>query len=85
MYEQKKESPLEAFERVASMSSNYNDSHAKNTNRRKELKWKPSFIDFLKLNVDGVVFFFFNLQKAGIGCIVRDHSSKVIIEVNVAK
>lgn len=46
-----------------------------------QIKWKALPIECFKLNVDGVIFL--ELQKAGVGAIVRDHAGKVILAASI--
>ncbi|CAI9785388.1 unnamed protein product [Fraxinus pennsylvanica] len=58
-------------------------SKARKTNNsqiRKHFKWKPPDFNFLKLNVDGATFK--ELDKAGIGAVLRDHSGQVIMAMS---
>lgn len=61
--------PIEAVERALSMMTSYQPSlTARSFPMMRDYKWEPPPIDFLKLNVDGIVFF--DLEKASIGFIV---------------
>lgn len=52
-----------------------------NTVSQKYLKWDPPPVDFLKLDVDGAMFF--DQQKAGIG--FRDHKGKAVMATSMAE
>lgn len=54
-----------------------------NTPKPSYFKWEGPPIDFLKLNVDGAVYF--DLQKAGVGTIVRDHEGKAIVATSIVE
>lgn len=69
------------------MVFNYQTSISISEPRPKKLKWESPLTIFLKLIVDGAMFF--DLQKTGIGFIVLDHEAKAllaacILENNVA-
>lgn len=46
-------------------------------------KWEPLLPNFLKLNVDGIIFFY--LQKARVGVIVRDPQGSTILVASLSE
>lgn len=46
-------------------------------------KWEPPQVEFLKLNVDGAIFF--NLEKTGIGIILQDSRGKPLFAASIDK
>lgn len=78
VYEGATVQPLEVFESSISMLTNFQNSLKKSeVLKSRALRWDPPSLDYLKLDVDGALFF--NLQKAGIGCVVHDNNGKVLI------
>lgn len=45
--------------------------------------WRPSPLDFLKLNVDGVVFG--DLHKASMGIVLRDADGDIVMATNIVE
>lgn len=51
------------------------------SNIHHKCNWKPPAEDFVKLNVDGAIFF--NPQKVGIGAIFRDNKGDIIMAASL--
>lgn len=64
LHENKNLSPTEAFEMALSVLHN----HSLDTNKFDPVEWEAPPMDYLKLNMDGVVFL--ELQTVGVGAIV---------------
>lgn len=74
---------LEAFEKAISILSNFQASPQQNVaQKQKVMKWEPPLIGCHKLNVNGALFF--DLQKSSIGCVIRDHSGKLLLATSLA-
>lgn len=77
----KNDSPKEAFEGGMAVLLNYQQSHPHNQVKQVLIKWDPPPLDFLMLNIDGALFF--DLQKVGIGCLLRDHQGQTIMATSL--
>lgn len=76
--------PCEAFENALSMLRSYQASCLLEiSSKPKGIKWEPPPIGSYKVNVDGALIF--NIQKARIGFIMRDHEGKVFLAAIIAE
>lgn len=83
VYESKRDTPLEAFEKAMSVVTIHQSILTESSPKSKTLKWEPPPINSFKLNVDRAIVF--NLHKAGVGFIIWDHSSMAIMATNIVE